>query len=252
MSKSFASALVGILVREGKLDLFAPVPVPEWSDPADPRHAITIDDLMRLTAGLDLSGPIYPDPDSDFARILEADDAFAYVAQKRLQHPPGTEFAYTDVNGVLVGGVMADLVGGGYAFRDFARTALFDKIGIHRVELRLDPAGNWLASVFADMTARSFVKLGLLYLRDGVWNGDRILPEGWVDYSRAPTAANPEYGAGWWLDVARPGVFYAIGHNGQAMAVDPAHDLTYVTLSTDGKMSLPVGEAIQQAFEAAD
>jgi CubicO group peptidase (beta-lactamase class C family) len=76
----------------------------------------------------------------------------------------------------------------------------------------------------------------------------RILPEGWVQYSRTPSAANREYGAGWWLDLERQGVFYALGTQGQVMAVAPQYDLTFVLLSTDGHASLPLSEAIMDAF----
>jgi CubicO group peptidase (beta-lactamase class C family) len=114
--------------------------------------------------------------------------------------------------------------------------------------MMLDPTGTWFGAFSADTTTRNFAKFGLLYLRDGVWDGERILPEGWVDYSRTPSVSNPEYGAGWWLDPERPGVFYAIGKYGQAIVVDPEHDLTFVTVATDGSVSLPVSEAILDAF----
>jgi CubicO group peptidase (beta-lactamase class C family) len=182
--------------------------------------------------------------------MLASDDAAAYVAAKPLVHEPGTAFLYSDGNTVVIDRVLADVVGSGHAFREFMRVELLDRIGINRLEMDFDGAGTWLGAWSADTTARNFAKLGLLYLRDGTWDGTRILPEGWVDYSRTPSAANPEYGAGWWLDLLRPEVFYAIGVLGQVIAVDPAHDLTFVTLATDSQVSLPVGEAILDAFAA--
>ena len=157
---------------------------------------------------------------------------------------------YFTGNTVVIDRVVADLVGSGHAFREFMCLELLDRIGINRLDMDFDNAGTWLGAWSADTTARNFAKLGLLYLRDGVWDGERILPEGWVNYCRTPSAANPEYGAGWWLDSLRPGVFYAIGVRGQVIAVDPAHDLTFVTLATDSQASLPVGEAILDAFDA--
>jgi len=127
-------------------------------------------------------------------------------------------------------------------------TELLDKIGLTRLDVDFDSSGTWIGAHAADTTARYFAKFGLLYLRDGVWDGERILPEGWVDYSRTPTASNPEYGSGWWLDLLRPGVMYAVGVSGQVITVDPAHDLTFVTLATDSRTSLPVSEAILDAF----
>jgi CubicO group peptidase (beta-lactamase class C family) len=249
IAKSFTSALVGILVRDGRLAVDAPASVPEWASPEDPRGAITLDDLLRMSSGLSWTQGSYPN-NPDPLGMLASDDAAAYVAAKPLVTEPGTAFLYSDGNTVVIDRVLADVVGSGHAFREFMRVELLDRIGINRLEMDFDGAGTWLGAWSAETTARNFAKLGLLYLRDGTWDGTRILPEGWVDYSRTPSAANPENGAGWWLDLLRPEVFYAIGVLGQVIAVDPAHDLTFVTLATDSQVSLPVGEAILDAFAA--
>jgi CubicO group peptidase (beta-lactamase class C family) len=250
LAKSFTSALVGVLVRNGRLDVYAPAPIPAWNAEGDRRGKITLDDLLRMSSGLNWSRARYPDPASDLSRMLAADDAAAYVIAKRSARSPGTEFAYNEGNTMLINRIQADQVGSGYAFREFMRMELLDKIGINRIDMMLDPQGVWFGAISADTTIRNFAKFGLLYLRDGVWDGERILPEGWVDYSRTPSKSNAEYGAGWWLDLERPGIFYAIGIRGQVIAVDPAHDLTFVTLATDSSVSLPVGEAILDAFAA--
>jgi len=250
IAKSFTSALVGILVREGKLDVYAPAPIPDWSAESDPRGDITIDDLLRMSSGLRWSGMRYPDPAADLTRMLASEDAAAYVADKRLLHKPGAEFAYNEGNTMLINRIQAEQVGSGHDFREFMETELLDKIGVNRMETMFDPTGTWFGAISADTTALNFARFGLLYLRDGVWDGERILPEGWVEYTRTPSAANPEYGAGWWLDLERPGVFYAVGIRGQTIAVDPQHDLTFVTLATDSAISLPVSEAILNAFAA--
>jgi Beta-lactamase class C and other penicillin binding proteins len=248
LAKSFTSALVGILVRDGLLDVNAPAPIPAWNSEGDRRGKITLDDLLRMSSGLNWSGARYPDPQADLTRMLAADDAASYAASKKLVRSPGTQFAYNEGNTMLINRVQADQVGSGYAFREFMRTELLDKIGISRMEMMFDPTGTWFGAISADTIARNFAKFGLLYLRDGVWDGERILPEGWVEYSRTPSKANPEYGAGWWLDIERPGVFYGIGIRGQVIAVDPEHDLTFVTLATDSAISRPVSEAILEAF----
>jgi CubicO group peptidase (beta-lactamase class C family) len=121
------------------------------------------------------------------------------------------------------------------------RAALPAGLGPHR-------AGTWLGGVSAEATAQDFAKFGLLYLRDGAWGRERILPAGWVEYSRTPSATNREYGAGWWLDPTRPGDLYALGQAGQVIAVAPEHDLTFVLLSTDARSSLKVSNAILDAF----
>jgi CubicO group peptidase (beta-lactamase class C family) len=250
MAKSIASALAGIVVRERRLDVDAPAAVPEWRAPSDPRHAITVDHLLRMSSGLAWTERPHT---VDLNRLVAADDGAAYAADKELVAAPGTQFVYSSGNTMLVAGILADEVGSRGDFRAFVDAELVDRIGMGRVEMDFDPSGTWYGGLSFETTARSFAKFGLLYLRDGVWDGERILPEGWVDYSRTPIVANAEYGAGWWLDPERPGVMYAVGVDGQVVTVDPAHDLTFVQLATDGGsgISLAISEAILDAFAAA-
>jgi CubicO group peptidase (beta-lactamase class C family) len=250
MAKSVAAALAGILVREGRLDVDAPAAVPEWRAPSDPRRAITVDHLLRMSSGLAWT----ENPHTvDLNRLIAADDGAAYAADKELVAEPGTQFLYSSGNTMLVAGILADEAGSGSDFRAFVDAELLDRIGMGRVEMDFDPSGTWYGGVSFEATARSFAKFALLYLRDSVWDGERILPEGWVDYNRTPAVTNTEYGAGWWLDPERPGVMYAVGVDGQVITVDPAHDLTFVQLATDGgsDISLAISEAILDAFAAA-
>jgi CubicO group peptidase (beta-lactamase class C family) len=249
IAKSFTSALTGILVRDGRLDVHAPAPIESWSGADDLRHNITLDDLLRMSSGLQWNSARYPEPAADLTQMLNSDDPAAYAASRKYVYSPGSTFDYNEGNTMLINRVQADQIGTGYAFQEFMRTELLDKIGINRMELFMDPTGTWFGAISADTTAVNFAKFGLLYLRDGVWDGERILPDGWVDYSRTPSTSNPEYGAGWWLDLERPGVFYAVGIRGQVITVDPEHDLTFVTLATDSAASLPVSEAILNAFD---
>jgi CubicO group peptidase (beta-lactamase class C family) len=249
MAKSVTSTLAGILVRDGRLDVDAPAAVGAWQGASDPRQAITLDHLLHMTSGLNWTERPH---DADMFPMLAADDGAAYAADKELVAAPGTRFLYSTGDTMLVSGILADEVGTGSEFRKFMDAELLDKIGIVRADMDFDPSGTWYGGVSFETTARNFAKFGLLYLRDGVWDGDRILPEGWVDYSRTAVVANSEYGAGWWLDPERPGVMYAVGVDGQVITVDPALDLTFVQLATDGgsDISLAVSEAILDAFTA--
>lgn len=247
IAKSITAMLVGILVRDGRLDVEQPAAVAEWATPGDLRGEITLDDLLRMSSGLEWDQG-RPPGFGDQGQMLGSIDAAAYAAEKELLHPPGTAFLYSSGNTMIIDRILAGEVGSGEAFEAFMRAELLDKIGLQPINLQFDPAGTWHGWFGADTTARDFARIGLLALRDGVWDGERILPEGWMEYSRTPSATNPEYGAGWWLDLARPGVFYAVGVNGQTIAVDPAHDLAFVTLATDSAISLPVSEAILDAF----
>jgi CubicO group peptidase (beta-lactamase class C family) len=237
-------------VREGRLDVDAPAAVPAWQGPSDPRHAITLDHLLRMSSGLAWTERPH---EADMFPMLAADDGAAYSADKELVAEPGTWFLYSTGDTMLVSRILADEVGSGSDFRRFVDAELLDKVGIARLEMDFDPSGTWYGGVSFETTARNFAKFGLLYLRDGVWDGERILPDGWVDYSRTPIVADAEYGAGWWLDPERPGVMYAVGVDGQVITVDPEHDLTFVQLATDGAsdISLAVSEAILDAFAVA-
>jgi CubicO group peptidase (beta-lactamase class C family) len=251
MAKSVTSALAGILVRDGRLDVQAPAAVGAWQGGSDPRHAITLDHLLHMTSGLNWTERPH---DTDMFPMLAADDGAAYAADKELVAAPGTRFLYSTGDTMVVSGILADEVGAGSDFRKFVDAELLGKIGVVRADMDFDPSGTWYGGVSFVTSARNFAKFGLLYLRDGVWDGERILPEGWVDYSRSAVVANSEYGAGWWLDPERPDVMYAVGVDGQVITVDPAHDLTFVQLATDGAsdISLAVSEAILDAFAAGD
>ena len=97
-----------------------------------------------------------------------------------------------------------------------------------------DEAGTWIASTFLHATARDFARFGLLHLRDGVWDGTRILPEGWVDTARVARSTDPDdgrrYSAHWWVAEDGYGSFWANGYEGQSILVCPALDLVLVRI----------------------
>jgi CubicO group peptidase (beta-lactamase class C family) len=132
-------------------------------------------------------------------------------------------------------------VGGGEAdTRAFLRKALFDPIGMRSATARFDAAGTFIGSSYVFASARDFARFGLLYLRDGVWDGRRVLPEGWVDHARTPTPpSRGEYGAHWWLALHDPGIFTATGFNGQYVVVAPERDLVVVRLGVSGPEQRP-------------
>lgn len=233
MAKSITSALVGILVGEGRLDVWEPADVPEWDAPGDPRAAITLDQLMRMSSGLAWNES-YTDPAGDVIANLGTEvDRGAYTANKPLAVEPDTAFYYSTGTANLIARIVADEVGHGDDLVSWIDQAMFQPLGITDVEHSLDAAGVISGGSWINMRPQDFARFGLLYLRDGVWEGERILPEGWVDYSRMPTPTQPEgrYGALWWLDVANPGTFVASGFNGQTIMVVPEEDLVIVVLA---------------------
>jgi CubicO group peptidase (beta-lactamase class C family) len=235
-AKSITQALVGLIVKDGKLDIMAPADVPEWA--GDARAAITLDQLLRMSSGLKFSEDYAPSRGtSDVIAMLfqeGREDVAAYAAAQPLEHAPGTYWSYASGTTNIVSRIASRALGArGPEFERFMRTRLFDPIGIRSAIPKFDNAGTFIGSSFCFMTARDFSRFGLLYLRDGVWDGRRLLPEGWVDYSRTPTfqqegVDSNRYGAHWWLDFAGPGSFSANGYDGQFTLIAPDRDLIIV------------------------
>ena len=147
-------------------------------------------------------------------------------------HEPDTFFSYSSGTSNIVSAAVARALGADEtAYRSFLQTELFVRIGMHSTDPRFDEAGHFIGSSFVFATARDFARFGLLYLRDGVWDGEHILPKGWVDHGRTLTPTSlGEYGAHWWLAMDGSGIFNASGYNGQYIVIDPSRDLVLVRL----------------------
>lgn len=235
MAKSVTHALVGILVGEGHLDLHAPAPVPEWAAEGDPRASITLDQLLRMGSGLRFNEDYVDADTSHCIEMLFGDgqhDMAHYAASQPAVAPPGEVFNYSSGTTNIVCRILADIVGRGPEFERWMNQVLLEPLGIE-ARLTFDRAGTWVGSSFLHATARDFARFGLLYLRDGWWEGQRLLPEGWVDYARTHQATDDEgrrYGAHWWLWPHGDGVFHASGYETQRIVVDPEADLVLVRL----------------------
>jgi hypothetical protein len=241
MAKSVVNALVGILVGKGAMSLDSPLPIDAW--PAgDPRRAITLDQFLRMSSGLDFDEDSINPRGGVLFMLLRAPDVPAYAAMSPLAAAPGTRWRYSSATTNVITGAMRRVMGD--AFLAFPRRALFDPIGMHSAVLETDARGNFIGSSFMWATARDWARFGQLYLDDGVWDGERILPEGWVKYSRTPAPAAPDrrYGAHFWLKIADAyrraspsfalpaDAFHAVGHEGQFVTIIPSRRLVVVRL----------------------
>jgi hypothetical protein len=241
MAKSAMNALTGILVREGRLSLASKVPTPEWVSPDDPRRQITLRHLLNMESGLEFSED-YGNPLQDVTRMLmQEPDAAAYSAGKPLAAAPGTRWHYASGTTNILSRWIRQLVGEA-DYPAFPARVLFQPLGMDSAVLEQDTSGNFVGSSFMYATARDWARLGLLYLQDGVWEGRRILPEGWVRFSvtPAPRAPDRQYGAHFWLKLngeepaSQSGVprdaFHALGFEGQYLTVVPSLNLVIVRL----------------------
>ncbi len=237
-AKSMTHAAVGLLVGDGRFDPSAPAAVPEWSGSGDPRAAITTDDLLAMRSGLHFVEDYVDDSVSDCLEMLwgsGADDVAGYAASQPLEHPIGTTFNYSSGTTNIVTRLLGDVVGGGEGgMRSFLQDRLFGPIGMRTATPKFDAAGTWVGSSYVFATARDYARFGLLHLRDGTWDGRRLLPEGWVDSARTIRSHDPEddwwYGHHWWVRGDDVGTFWANGYEGQMIACVPALDLVVVRL----------------------
>ena len=235
MAKSMLHAIVGMLVDEGKLDLDAPAPVPQWR--FDGRNEITLEHLLCMRDGLQFVEDYLDARVSDVIEMLfgrGADDVASFAADRLLEVAPGERFNYSSGTSNIVSGIVRDVVGAGEPYRSFLQDRLFGPIGMSSADPRFDDAGTWVASSYVHATARDFARFGLLYARDGVWDGNRVLPEGWVDHARRMRSVDEEtgrlYGAHWWGVDDGLGTFCAQGYEGQAIVICPPLDLVFLRL----------------------
>jgi CubicO group peptidase (beta-lactamase class C family) len=238
VAKSIAATVIGAAAQQGLTDVSRPAHVPEWRTPGDPRQAITTDHLLRMASGLHSESAGNRTDALYFGGTAVAEQAAGWP----IAAPPGTRFRYANNDTVLAIRGLQHLLGDGEASRAFPFTHLLWKIGMTRTVPETDWRGHFILSSQVWTTARDLARLGLLHQNDGVWNGERILPEGWRDYVHRRGAAQPPsgygYGSGWWTFPSASGLpadaIVARGNRGQFVAVIPSRRLVIVRRGFDG------------------
>jgi CubicO group peptidase (beta-lactamase class C family) len=247
MGKSITAALVGILVGQGCFVVDDPAPIAEWQAPGDPRRAITIRHLLNMSSGLafiraqdeDRLELGWTSRDDHMFIYFGAVDVFRHSVTRQLADPPGTVWRYRNCDTLTLGAIVRRTVEArGQDYLLFPQRALFDRIGIGRMVLEVDPWGNFIMTGFDYGTARDWARFGLLHLRDGVWDGERVLPEGWIRLIRTPAPANLniDYGGQFWLNAGGrlPNVpldaYWPAGAWVQAVFIIPSRDIVVVRL----------------------
>ncbi|HXQ15234.1 MAG TPA: serine hydrolase [Caulobacteraceae bacterium] len=239
VAKSPINALIGVLVRQGRLSLAGPAPVAAWRDSADPHHDITLEQLLRQT-----SGQPFGSSNSGFDRSTQMQflypDTAAYAERAAFVGKPGERWSYTDGNYAILSDVVRQAVGGSpQDVARFAHRELFGPLGMTTMTMEFDEAGNPMGATYMWASARDWARFALPYLDDGVVDGRRILPAGWAEWSGRPTPQSAEgYGAGFWTNRgddpnaagrralgAPPDSFFANGNYDQTILISPTEHL---------------------------
>jgi CubicO group peptidase (beta-lactamase class C family) len=264
MGKSVTATMMGVLIQQGAYTLDQPAPIPEWQGPDDPRQQIRIQDILRMSSGIRIIAPGDPDydpngPYPDHLYLYTGRvDSFKYAATRPPQWPPNTVGRYRNTDPVLTNYLIRLAVEKrGDDYHSFPQRNLWDKIGVRTMVMETDPYGNFLTQGYEFMSGRDWARLGNLYLQDGMWNGQRILPEGFAKFvsTIAPAWEADKrmiYGGFFWIngDGRYPvpkDAYYMSGAGGQTTMIIPSHDLVIVRIG-HYKGARPGGEAFQRAL----
>ncbi len=234
MNKSIMNAMIGILVKQGKLSVSASAPIAEWLK--DRRRDISVNDLLHMSSGLKWNED-YGDVSDVTTMLYRERNCYQSAISAPFEKKSNTEWKYSSGTANILSGIVRKVISSDKLYFEFPYTELFRKIGMNSMVLEADSHGYFVGSSYGYATARDWAKFGQLYLQDGVWKGDSILPKGWVAYTRTSAApANGRYGAQFWLN--RSGelpdvpddLFSCEGHRGQRIHIIPSRQLVVVRL----------------------
>lgn len=236
-AKSISATLIGIAVKEGLLDLDAPAPVPAWQQPADRRQQITLKHLLWMSSGLWSQGS------NTNAMYFGGQDVISSATTTHLEADPGTRWKYANNDTLLALVSLKTALGDQQRYLRFPYERLFKPLGMHHTWMETDHQGNFIGSSQVYTTARDLARFGLLYLQEGAWFGEQLLPEGWAEFVATPAPSRPVkageqgYGAQFWLfdpaDELPAGTFFTAGNKGQYVVIVPARKLVIVRTGVD-------------------
>ena len=232
MTKSIMSTIFGVLQHQKKINIYDKAPIKSWQ--YDARKEITIHNLLQMNSGLEWDENY--DEISDATKMLFLErDMTKSQEEKKLVGNPNETWNYSSGTSNLLSGIIRTQFNNHQEYLDFWYTDLIDKIGMNSMILESDLAGNYVASSYSWATTRDWAKLGLLYLHNGVWNGESLFSKDWVDYVTTPTpTSNGIYGAQFWLNTERQlkdvseDMYFADGYQGQRVYILPKEDLVIV------------------------
>jgi len=246
VAKSVAASILGAAVQKGHIKVEDKAKLDAWSLPGDPRNSITIENLLHMGSGL-ASRPAGNRTDHVY---MGGGLVAQYATKNHLEAKPGTRWRYANNDTMLAVRALREKMNNDRRFHAFPFTALLHKIGMFDTVPETDWNGDFVLSSQVWTTARDLARLGQLYLNDGVWDGERILPKGWAEYVAAPAPSQPPnrkgekskepgrgYGAQFWryenYDGVPNGTYAALGNRGQFLIVVPKYNVVIVRRGYD-------------------
>ncbi|MEJ0018526.1 MAG: serine hydrolase [Acetobacteraceae bacterium] len=251
MTKAMTCTLFGRMIHEGWLgSVYDPAPAPLWGDPRGIHRLITIDQLLRMRSGLGF--PVLDEHGGstigfeNSAVYQDAADAFDMAQRSIVATLPGSVYRYINAGINVLGSILRDRIERrALPYHATVYGLLADRLGMSSYQHSADCVGNFIASGSGFATLRDYAKLGVLYVQDGVWNGERLLPPGWVDYALTPTHAGSSYAACFRSNADRsfpdlpPDTAWASGASDQRIFILRRHRLVVaVANETDHPMDL--------------
>jgi CubicO group peptidase (beta-lactamase class C family) len=254
MTKSVTATIFGILEKQGKFDVNAPAPIPEWKN--DDRKKITTNDLLHMNSGLQWVENYSTICDAT-EMLFQAEDMSRSQIEKPAEHKPNQRWNYSSGTTNLLSGILRKQFKTHQEYLDFWYTALIDKIGMNSMVIETDMAGNYVGSSYGWATTRDWAKFGLLYLHKGNWNGEQLFNESWAKYVATPTnGSKGEYGAHFWLNAggkypdAPKDLYSASGFQGQKVFIIPSKDLVIVRLGLTDESQFDINEVVKGILES--
>ena len=254
MTKSWLNTLIGMQIKEGKMSLQDKKLFSHWNDE---RSEIKLDHMLTMTTGIEW--------EEEYATVADATEML-YMSENivssandnPLKYKPGKHWYYSSGTSNLISGVLRNNFKDLDTYLKYPYIAFFNKLGMENSFMEIDESGNYVGSSFGYASTHDWAKFGLLYLHDGVWNGERLLPEGWIEYTTTEVpSSNGKYGAHFWLNkrgVAFPDaphdMYSANGYNGQKTIIIPSKDLVIVRLGLNSDFDF--NKLISEIINAID
>lgn len=256
MAKSVTNALVGLRVKDGQMAIDDPLAIPEWQQ--DERQNITLNNLMQMNSGLEWNEN-YGNLSDVTVMLHKAGDMGQYTQQKAYEHPAGSVWVYSSGSTNLVCREIRKTFPSDQAYYAYPRQALFNRIGMTSAIFEMDASGTFVGSSYLYATMSDYARFALLYLNEGNWLGEQILPEGWVEYTtETAKGSDGRYGSFFWLNQsgeypdAPNDMYLCKGHDGQFICMIPSKELIVIRTGYSKKGEFDLNGLLKGVLESLE